>query len=116
MIILYSILAVYLFLVVCWLFYVAIMNLARVRKQLGFVAKVFAYPILAVGFALNFILTTTIGTILFLDFPRWPNDVGLTARLHRYVEDPNAAKWRQKLAHWICTNLLDALDPTGDHC
>ena len=107
-------LALYGFLMLCWLFYIGIMNLVRVRHQLGLAAKVFAYPIVAAGFALNYLLTTVVGSILFLD----PSvtDAGLTKRLHRTQDEWPADHWRHKLARYICRELLDALDPTGDHC
>lgn len=107
-------LALYGFLMTCWLFYIGIMNLVRVRHELGFASKVFAYPIVAFGFVLNYLLTTVFGSILFLDISF--TDAGLTKRLHRTQEQWPTNHWRHKLARWICRELLDKLDPTGDHC
>ena len=106
--------AVYVFVLTCWLLYIGVMNLARVRDQLGPVAKFFGYQILAAGLVANYLLTTTVGSLLFLD----PSvtDAGLTARLHRTQAEWPADTWRHKLARYICRELLDALDPTGDHC
>ena len=104
----------YFFVLLCWLLYIGVMNLARVRDQLGPVARFFGYQILAVGLVANYLLTTIVGSVLFLD----PSvtDRGLTERLHRTQDYWPADHWRHKLARYICRELLDALDPTGDHC
>ena len=106
--------ALYVFLMTCWLFYIGIMNLVRVRHELNTAAKIFAYPIVVLGFIFNYLLTTIVGSVLFLDFNF--TDAGLTKRLHRTQEEWPADHWRHRLAEWICHELLDALDPTGDHC
>lgn len=107
--------ALYLFLLTCWGYYIAVMNLMRVRHQLTPVQKFFAWQVAAPGLLLNWLLTTVVATVIFIDLPRL-REAGLTARLHRYVDDPFEEPWRRALAHWICTNLLDRFDPTGDHC
>lgn len=38
----------------------------------------------------------------------------VTARLQRYVAEGSG--WRFRLANWVCNNLLDIFDPTGNHC
>jgi hypothetical protein len=97
---------------VSWFFYVTVMGLAARRDQLGPLVRWHAYPIVAVGFALDFVLQMLVGTILFLDPPReWL----LSPRLTRYRRDPDET-WRRDLACWICTNLLDPFDPRGHHC
>jgi hypothetical protein len=97
---------------ILWIFYLAVMNLQRVR-DLGLlhpVVKKLAYPILIVGVLLNILLNITILTILFLDVPReWT----ISKRLNRYMTQP-VANWRSKAAK-IFEYLLDPFDPDGDH-
>lgn len=98
---------------ITWIFYLAVMNLARARDNgtLSKVAYVFGLPVLYVGLFFDALVTIFVGTILFLDLPR---ELTLTGRLQRLSKKPDT--WRGKLAIWICRNLLDTFDPSGDHC
>jgi len=98
------------FLVICYFFYLAVMNLKRYRGDLGPLAKAFGYSGLALGLVLDLILTVVIGTVLFLAIPR---DLTLTGRLKRHKAEGG---WRGKIAEFICTKLLDQFDPSGSHC
>lgn len=99
--------------VTTWVLYLAIMSLYRVRHDLSWVARGHAYPLLAVGFVFDCALNVLVGSVLFL---KHPQDWLLTHRLTRYLRDPDELRWRKRLALWLCTNLLDPFDPSGDHC
>jgi hypothetical protein len=94
-----------------WIFYLAVMNLQRVRDmgKLGTVAKVFGYPVLLVGYALDVLVNVTLMTVLFLEIPR---ETTVTARLKRH--NRTGSGWRQRLAAWF-EPLIDPYDPSGDH-
>lgn len=96
-----------------WIFYLAVMNLYRANKQqrlTGFV-KALGYFTLIVGAALDAFVNICIASIIFLKLPQ---DVLLTGRLSRYQRGNNG--WRKTLAIWICRNLLNRFDPSGNHC
>lgn len=98
---------------VLWLFYLAVMNLQRARDNgtLTGAAYALGLPILYVGLVLDCLVNVVVLTILFLEIPE---EALVTARLSRHIE--GSAGYRQKLASWFCTNLLDAFDPSGCHC
>lgn len=95
-----------------WLFYLSSMALLARKDEMSMVARYHAYPIIAIGLALDFLLQMVVGTIAFLD---WPREWLLSPRLSRYRHDPDET-WRRDLACWICRNLLDQFDPHGQHC
>ncbi|MCL2345560.1 MAG: hypothetical protein FWC58_06875 [Desulfobulbus sp.] len=95
-----------------WIFYTAAMRLKMVRDAglLTPAMKVFGYPSLAFGLALDLFVNVIVGSALFLEPPReWT----LSGRLWRLSN--GAAGWRQKLALAIRSALLDAIDPKGVH-
>lgn len=82
------------------------------RNGLGPMARANAYMLLAVGYVLDCALNTFVGTLVFLDRPReWV----LTDRLKRYHATA-AGTWRDRVATWICTRMLDPFAPGGKHC
>lgn len=95
-----------------WIFYLAVMSLDRARRagQLAPIAKVFGYPVLWVGLALDLFVNVTLCTLLFLELPR---EMTVTARLKRHNSTAYGG-WRQRLARWF-EPLLDPFDPTGNH-
>lgn len=102
------ILAVYLL----WVHYVAAMRLMQVRDEgkLTGAMKAFGYPAVGIGLLLDFIVNTTVATVLFLELPR---EFTVSARLTRHSED--GPGWRKKLALAIRVGLLDNIDPRGIH-
>jgi len=95
-----------------WALYVLVMALKRVRDagKLTTAMKVLGYPALAVGLVVDFIVNVLIASLLFLELPReWT----VSSRLTRHIN--SARGWRFGLALWIAVNLLDALDPSGQH-
>ena len=110
-IILYSVIYLYIF----WVLFIAIMGCYRAHldKRLIGVTKLLAYPLVIIGFTFDVICQYTIATVLFLDFAN-NGEYLVTSRLQRYVALNNG--WRCKLANYICNNLLDVFDPSGNHC
>lgn len=101
-----------LFLWATWYMYVLVMGLyrAHLTKRLSPTQLVLAAPALLVGYAMDILCNLTVACLIFRDIPReWL----VTDRLERYKQGDG---WRQEWADWICTNLLDPFDPSGDHC
>jgi hypothetical protein len=96
-----------------WLLYILVMGLYRAHLQgrLGKVATVLAYPAVLLGYAVDAFSNITLATLFFADLPR---ELLVTTRLKRYKAIDDG--WRKAAAEWICTNLLDPFDPSGDHC
>lgn len=94
-----------------WIFYLAVMNLkgARAAGRLGLTAKLFGYPILFSGLALNFAVNVTIMTVLFFDIPR---DFLFSGRVERYI---SRSGYRGALARFFADSFLDDFDPRGFH-
>jgi hypothetical protein len=68
-------------------------------------------PLMVEAFALDFIVQMTAATLYFWDRPRhWL----VTNRLRAYMAGPPG--WRRDRAEWLCTHMLDPIDPTGAHC
>jgi hypothetical protein len=110
MTIMLTIAGLYAFVFVCWLLYLAIMNLAAHKDRMGPVAKVHAYAALFFGYLFDFVLNM----IACLAFQRVPRDWLLTGTLKRMII--NEEGWRCAVAAWICQNLLNPFDPKGAHC
>lgn len=108
MTIIYSVLLVW----VLWIFFVAGMRLKQVRDagQLTSAMKVFGYPALAVGLAIDLVVNVVVGSLLFYELPR---EYTLSARLWRHSNESSG--YRQRVALWLRVNLLDAIDPSGVH-
>ena len=97
--------------VLCWILYLAIMNLAEHRDRLHPVAKFHAYfVILPVGYVVDALLNLMVCAI----FLRIPRDWLLTGTLKRTINNNDG--WRCATAAWICEHLLNQFDPKGRHC
>lgn len=96
-----------------WVFYLAVMALWRAHREktIGPVALVPGYFTLAIGAALDVLVNLTIMSLVFVERPR---ELLVTKRLQRHIKQGNG--WRTHLARWLCHNLLNPFDPTGDHC
>jgi hypothetical protein len=106
-----GVLGVYILTIMTWVMYIAIMSLAKVRDRLHPFAKFNAYfIILPVGYVLD----ATLNLIACVVFLRPPRDWLLTGTLKRMINTETG--YREWLASWICTHLLDQFDPSGDHC
>lgn len=96
-----------------WVLYLAICNLYQAKKA-GTIQKValfLGYPLLILGVLLDIAVNITIMSVLFLERPR---ELLVTQRLTRHIA--KGTGWRKKLAYWICSSLLNAFDPSGNHC
>lgn len=98
---------------VFWALYVLIMGVyrAQLSGRLGTVALILGLPVVIVGILLDILVNIFIATFLFLDLPR---ELMMTNRMIRYRKTD--CGWRSKLSAWICDNLLDIFDPSGNHC
>ena len=92
--------------------YACVMRLKQVRDagKLTLAMKVFGYPALFVGLAIDFVVNVVFGTLVFLQLPR---EMTLSTRLWRLSN--GEPSWRQRWALWIRTQLLDSIDPSGIH-
>lgn len=107
---LYAIAVLYLFMYVTWLYFLAVMNLDRKKDELTLPAKVFAWPIFIVGFALDVSFNLTVGTLSFLELP---HELTFSERCSRHI---NEGGWRGDVARWWCDNYLNPFDKSGKHC
>lgn len=95
-------------------FYALVMGVyrAHLRGRLSRAALWVYGPWLVLGFVIDVLAQYTAATLIFAELPR-PREHLVTQRLSRLEDTPG---WRGDLARWICTKLLDPLDPTGEHC
>ncbi len=95
---------------ITWTLYLAVMAMKRQQNKLTIPTKVFAYPVIAIGLAVDMLYNITAGSILFFEFPQeWL----FTTRCDRHL--PNKGI-RGNIARWFCKNFLDPFDPAGKHC
>jgi hypothetical protein len=96
-----------------WLLFLGIMSLQRARDA-GTLSKTVTYiaeVVLLVGYLFDFALNFFVGTFLFMELPK---EFLLSPRVARLKK--TGTGYRQIVASWICTNLLDPFDPSGCHC
>lgn len=96
-----------------WVYYVAAMRLKMVQAQgkLTPAMQWFTYPVLAIGYALDFFVNVIACSILFLEPPfEWT----VSARLYR-LSTQDKDDWRKARALALRTGLLDEIDPDGIH-
>lgn len=94
-----------------WLFYLSVMALMRARDAgtLSPFASALGYPLLVVGYVLDFATNVVICTPILLELPQ---ETTVTARLSRHKK---AGGWRGVVATWVGNHLLDPFDPDGRH-
>lgn len=109
MIALYVVLQLWVF----WALFVLVMGMYRawLAKRLGRLAIALSLPWIVIGLALDFAANCSLAIVLFVDLP---HELLVTRRLRRYILQGSG--WRRDVAVWVCENLLDPFDPTGDHC
>ena len=98
---------------VLWILYLAVMNLKRAydARTISKVALWLGYPVLLIGLALDALVNIFIMTVVFVELPReWL----VTTRLKRHIKGDKS--WRKSFSYFICHTLLNAFDPSGDHC
>lgn len=93
-----------------WIFYLAVMSLARARAAgvLTKTAVALGAPILLVGYVLDVMLNVLVLSVVLWEIPR---EATVTHRLRRHKA---SAGWRLAVAVWV-EALLDPHDPSGDH-
>jgi hypothetical protein len=94
-----------------WIFYLAVMNLKRVRDLglLSKTARILGTPVLFVGYLLDIFLNVFVMTIILLELPK---EATISSRLKRHNNDKGG--WRLAVVRWF-EPLLDPYDPSGDH-
>jgi hypothetical protein len=102
-------LSIYVTLTMYW----AIMNFVRARDAgtLPPIALRIGYPLLLIGYLMDFLVNVLVVSVILLEVPReWL----VTARLSRHIKTESG--WRKSVSTWVCKNLLDWADPKGCHC
>lgn len=96
-----------------WAMYVLVMGIyrAHLAKRLTPVTLALSLPFVALGYVMDVLANVTIASVVFIEFPQ---EALVTERLKRHIT--NNTGWRQSLASYICDNLLDVFDPSGNHC
>lgn len=96
---------------ILWILYACVMRLKQVREagKLTLAMKVFGYPALFLGLAVDFVVNVVFGSLVFLQLPR---EMTLSRRLWKL--STGEAGWRQRWAFWIRVQLLDAIDPSPE--
>lgn len=109
------ILALPFFLWVFWAVYVLVMGIyrAHLAGKIKGVTLVLSLPWVLIGYAMDVMAQYTLACLFFLDWPKRGEHL-VTDRLKRYIKQ--GIGWRARKADWICSNLLDVFDPSGNHC
>lgn len=94
-----------------WIFFLAVMSLKRAHEaeMLSPTAKVLGYPVLVIGYALDFFVNVFVMTLVLMEMPQ---ETTVTARLKRHNRE--STDWRKAVALWA-EPLLDPYDPSGKH-
>ena len=102
---------IYAMLLLLWLGYITVMSGLREWSDLHLFAKINLIIPAAAFLLLDVLVNLTIGSLLFLERPRWWT---LSERLHYHATRDHG--WKTYLAAWLCKNLLNPFDPDGHHC
>lgn len=110
-----AILALYLFvfLNVFYVLYVTVMGIyrAHLAGRMRWYHYLLLWWVILAGVLADVIANCTVAWVAFWERPReWL----VTTRMTRYRT--NGGPRQQELAAFICDELLDLFDPTGDHC
>jgi len=105
------------FLLLSWVFYIALMNLRAVRDRLHPHVKVAGYIVLGLGLMLDLVLAWLIGPLIFLVTTgevknSLPRELTFTAQLKRHRRAGGLCAARA--AYW-CENWLNPF-VVGGHC
>lgn len=85
---------------------------AHLSRRLSKAGYAFGLPWVALGYALDFLANVIVATLIFLELPR---EALVTTRLQRHINSPTSS-WRTAIAVWVCDEMLDVFDPSGNHC
>jgi hypothetical protein len=94
-----------------WVFYLAVMNLKRVRdeKKLTPLVTAVASPLIASAIALDVLLNVIVLTVVFMEIPK---EYTISQRLLRYNNTEKG--YKLKVAKFM-EQFLDPFDPSGEH-
>lgn len=103
-----------------WNYYLAAMHLKEERdrlkaqgKDFTIEQKLFGYPSVFIGLGWDIFLNFFLGTICFLELPRYDKkELLFTGRVSRWND---TGGWRGDLARWFCAHYLDPFEK-GGHC
>lgn len=106
-----TVFATFLIVVMAWVYYIAAMWIipGLREKRLARWVRPFAWAAAVMAIALD-VVANLIFSVILLDFPQ---DFLLTRKLQRLKL---GGGWRAAVAQRICTDCLDAFDPSGKHC
>ena len=121
MTLLFAVFAAFLLTTVTWVFYVAAIHLIPKLKAMPTVVRyLFGYPAVALAYVLD-VAINVVATFVFvssrfpyIDLPQGRHWWLLTGRLKRLKIGPQG--WAKNAATWVCANLLNPFDPSGEHC
>lgn len=95
-----------------FILYVASMGMIRAHKdgKLNGFLWTLCLPFVAFSVLYNAAHNATLFALIFAELPKqWT----VSERLKRHIKDPC---YRGKISRWLCANLLNPFDPTGNHC
>lgn len=95
--------------------YVLVMGIYRayLAGRLNKFLLVICLPAVLIGIVFDVVANLTIAVIVFRKLPReWL----VTTRLIKIQNNPLEHAHNKALAKYICDNMLDIFDPSGNHC
>lgn len=103
---------------VLWVCYVAVMSLRDKREagQFRVLDKLFGYPTLIVGYAIDLLVNVVVASVLYLEMPQ---ELTLSSRSLRHAREPIQSptwldRWRKALALWLLGDI-GWYDKRGGH-
>lgn len=104
------------YLVVFYYLFIFAMGVYRawLAKRLSKLQLVLLSPPILILAVIDVVFNYTIGSAIFRCFPPAKNWT-LSQRLKTY-NTQTTDDWKKKVANYVCENMLDIFDPTGDHC
>ena len=86
---------------------------AYLAERLNKFLLVICLPAVAIGIIFDVVANIFIATVVFRKLPKeWL----VTTRLQKIQSNPLEHIHNKALAKYICDNMLDLFDPTGNHC
>lgn len=110
-----EILFVLLYIYAFWALYVFSMGIyrAHLAKRLKGLNRILALPIITTAYLVDVFANFTIAVFVFAELPKeWL----VTTRMQRYMAEGETAGYQYKIAKYLCDEVLDPFDPTGNHC
>ena len=104
-----------LFLWCFWGLYVLVMGVyrAHLSGRLSRTGYWLGVPWVVIGYLVDVLANLTVASLVFAQLPR---EMLVTTRMQKIIANQNEKRWRRAIAQWVCDELLDIFDPTGNHC